>query len=106
MSEQKYEDFSLQINGAVYRTLFTKKYRDKGAWEKANPKVMKAFIPGTIREVNVKAGASVKEGEQLLILEAMKMENPILAPFAGTIKTVNVKVGEVVPNRHILIEME
>ena len=106
MSEQKYEDFRIQINGAVYRTLFTKKYRDKVKWEKANPKAMKAFIPGTIKEISTKKGAKVKEGDQLMILEAMKMENLILAPFDGVIANVYVKEGEIVPNRHILVEMK
>ena len=106
MSEQKFEDFVLQINGAVYRTLYTKKYRNKGKWEKHNPKIMKAFIPGTIKEINVKEGDEVKEGDQLLILEAMKMENQILAPFDGVVSKLNVEQGEVVPNRHILVELK
>lgn len=106
MSDEKYEDFVLQINGAVYRTLLTKKYRNKGKWEKANPKVMKAFIPGTIKEINTKEGTKVKEGEQLMILEAMKMENLVVAPFDGVIAKVYVNVGEIVPNRHILVEMK
>lgn len=106
MSEEKYEDFVLQINGAVYRTLLTNKYRNQGKWEKANPKVMKAFIPGTIKEMNTKKGAKVKEGQQLMILEAMKMENLVVAPFDGVIGEIYVKVGEIVPNRHILVEMK
>ncbi len=106
MSEQKFEDLVLQINGAVYRTLYTKKYRDKGKWEKHNPRIMKAFIPGTIKEVDVEEGMEVKEGQQLLILEAMKMENQILAPFDGVIAKMNVKVGEIVSKNHILVEMK
>ena len=41
-----------------------------------------------------------------MILEAMKMENLILAPFDGVIANVYVKNGETVPNRHILVEMK
>ena len=45
-------------------------------------------MPGTILKVNVAAGQSVKEGDLLVILEAMKMENEIFAPKAGTVTQV------------------
>ena len=47
-----------------------------------------APMPGTILKVNVKNGDTVKEGQVLVVLEAMKMENEILAPKAGTITQV------------------
>ncbi|MGL4484543.1 MAG: biotin/lipoyl-containing protein, partial [Anaerovoracaceae bacterium] len=47
-----------------------------------------APMPGTILDVKVTAGAQVAAGDILLILEAMKMENEILAPRAGTVDTV------------------
>ncbi len=47
-----------------------------------------APMPGTILEVRVTEGATVKKGDILLILEAMKMENEIMAPCDGTIKQV------------------
>ncbi len=49
---------------------------------------MNAPMPGTILEVRVTEGATVKKGDILLILEAMKMENEIMAPCDGTIKQV------------------
>ena len=49
---------------------------------------MNAPMPGTILEVRVTEGATVKKGDTLLILEAMKMENEIMAPCDGTIKQV------------------
>ena len=45
-------------------------------------------MPGNILSVNVKAGDAVKKGDVLLILEAMKMENEIVAPCDGTVKSV------------------
>ena len=52
-----------------------------------------APMPGNILDVKVKAGDSVKAGDTLLILEAMKMENEISAPQDGTIASVNVAQG-------------
>jgi biotin carboxyl carrier protein len=50
-------------------------------------------MPGTILKVNVSVGQTVKEGDVLVILEAMKMENEIMAPKAGTVTQVVVTKG-------------
>ena len=55
-----------------------------------------APMPGTILKVNVQVGQSVKEGELLMVLEAMKMENEIYAPCAGVISSVPVAKGSTV----------
>ena len=49
---------------------------------------MKSPMPGTILDVHVQAGNAVKKGDVLCILEAMKMENEILAPVDGTVLQV------------------
>lgn len=67
---------------------------------------IKAPMPGLILDVSVKAGDEVKEGDYLLVLEAMKMENTITAPHDGTVKRVEVKKGETVEKSQLLIEME
>ena len=54
---------------------------------------VKAPMPGTILKVNVTNGQAVKEGQVLLVLEAMKMENEIMAPKDGTITAVAVQKG-------------
>ena len=63
------------------------------------------LLPGNILDVKVKAGDSVKAGDTLLILEAMKMENEISAPQDGTIASVNVRKGDVVNSGDLLITM-
>jgi len=55
-----------------------------------------APMPGTILKVAVTQGAAVKEGDLLVVLEAMKMENEILAPKAGTVAQVVVSKGSTV----------
>ena len=53
-----------------------------------------APMPGKILGVKASAGQAVKKGQVLLVLEAMKMENEIVAPQDGTVATINVSVGD------------
>lgn len=69
-------------------------------------KDIKAPMPGLILDVLVKAGDEVKEGDYLLVLEAMKMENTITAPRDGVVKTVSVEKGKTVNKDQLLMEME
>jgi biotin carboxyl carrier protein len=65
---------------------------------------IKAPMPGLIIDLKVKIGDSVKTGDQLLILEAMKMENILKAQGEGVIKNVKVKKGDSVEKGQVLIE--
>ena len=51
-------------------------------------------MPGKIVKVVAAAGAAVKKGEVVVILEAMKMQNEIVAPVDGTVKSINVAAGQ------------
>ena len=59
-------------------------------------------MPGNILSVAVKEGDTVKEGQQLMILEAMKMENEICAPCDGTVASVGVNAGATVESGAVL----
>jgi biotin carboxyl carrier protein len=69
-----------------------------GAGEAVN-----APMPGTILKVNVQQGQAVKEGDVLCVLEAMKMENEILAPKAGTVTQVVAIKGAAVDTGAVLV---
>ena len=63
-------------------------------------------MPGTIFQIHVKEGDDVVEGQELLVLEAMKMENPIVSTIEGKIKQINVKVEDKVATKQLLIVIE
>jgi biotin carboxyl carrier protein len=60
-------------------------------------------MPGKILEVLVKIGDQVKEDDEVVMLEAMKMENPIYAPAGGTIKEIKVKANDSVETEQVMI---
>ncbi len=62
-------------------------------------------MPGTILEMKVRVGDEVKQGDTLLIMEAMKMENNIKADKAGKITDVKVNVGDSVLEGDLLVEI-
>lgn len=65
-----------------------------------------APMPGLILDISVEVGQEVKEDEQLLVLEAMKMENSITSPRNGVIKKIAVNQGDAVDKKQLLIEFE
>lgn len=66
---------------------------------------VEAPMPGNVLKVNVKVGDTVAEGQAVVVLEAMKMENDIAAPAAGTVASINVSVGDTVDTGAVLITL-
>jgi len=66
---------------------------------------VKAQMPGKVVRLHVEAGAAVKKGDPLLVLEAMKMENEIRAPNAGVIDFIGVQVGQTIESGHELLRL-
>ena len=62
----------------------------------AGATTVEAPMPGKILNIKVSAGQAVKFGETVIVMEAMKMENEIVAPQDGTVASVNVAVGDMV----------
>ena len=72
----------------------------------AGAQTVESPMPGTVLDVKVKAGDSVTEGQVLLILEAMKMENEIVAPSAGVVDSVQVASGAAVNAGDVLVSLK
>ena len=101
---------TVKINGRNYSVelkdkfdlLLEKMGMNKAATQKVNS--IKAPMPGLIIDLKIKTGDMVKQGDPLLILEAMKMENILKSPGDGVIKNMKVKKGDNVEKGQILIE--
>ncbi|HEU5290075.1 MAG TPA: biotin/lipoyl-containing protein [Cyclobacteriaceae bacterium] len=102
--------FTLKINNHIHTVevkdkfdlLLEKLGMNNGTAGKVNN--VKAPMPGLIIDMKVKPGDAVKAGDQLLILEAMKMENILKSAGEGVVKSVKVKKGDTVEKNQVLIE--
>ena len=68
--------------------------------------VIEAPITGTVISVEVKVGDKVEEGDVILYIESMKMENPIMAPVVGTVTEIKASAGQVVETGDTLAVIE
>ncbi len=111
-SNTKEKYFKLKINGEVFETqinsefdnLLKKLGMDAGSSKKINE--LKAPMPGLVLTIEVSEGQEVLKGDNLLILEAMKMENIIKSPTDGVVKLIKCKINEAVEKNQVLIVFE
>ena len=97
---------SLNINTGLYLTRLSERFKKRKPYRPADPKLILSFIPGTIVEILVKEGQMVKKGEDLMILDAMKMKNRLKCSMDGRVKKISVENGARVPKGVVLIELE
>lgn len=97
---------TLEIGNAIYTTRLTNKFKNRSNWQKPDERKILAVIPGTIQRIIVSEGDEVKAGTPLLILEAMKMRNEVLAPVDGVIGKIHVSEGIHVPKSQLLVEID
>ena len=102
---EKTEFQKLCISETEYETRFTKKFQNRKPYVAPDPNKVQCVIPGVIQKVYVRPGQSVRKGEPLCILEAMKMQNDIVSPFDGRVKTVNIEPGRMVTKGELLVEL-
>ncbi len=109
-ADQATKTFTIKVNGKVFPVAVKDRFDlllEKMGMNNSNAgKAMniKAPMPGLIIDMKVNAGDTVKAGDPLLILEAMKMENIIKAPGDGQVKTIKAKKGDSVEKNQVLIE--
>jgi biotin carboxyl carrier protein len=66
---------------------------------------VKAEMPGIIIHIAVEAGASVEEGDELVVMESMKMEIPVEAPRSGTVHEIHVAAGDRANEEDLLVTL-
>jgi acetyl/propionyl-CoA carboxylase alpha subunit len=91
-------------NGHVYRV--EEQPEGARAGQRREKGGLEATMPGKVIAVKAAAGQVVKKGDEILVVEAMKMENALRAPRDGTLKSVHVKVGDMVGPGAVLAELE
>ncbi|MBK7133470.1 MAG: acetyl-CoA carboxylase biotin carboxyl carrier protein subunit [Bacteroidales bacterium] len=96
----------LNINTSLYQTRLSEKFKNRKSYQPADPKIILSFIPGTVLNIFVKTGDSVKKGDDLMILDAMKMQNKLKCPMHGKVKSIAVEKGAKVSKGTVLIELE
>lgn len=68
--------------------------------------IIESPMAGKVLEILVKEGQRIAEDDEVIILEAMKMENPIYAPENGVVKEIKIKVGQQLAEGELIIVME
>ena len=97
---------TFELDGVKYKTILPERYKTRKRYEPVNPKLVRAFIPGTIKKVFVRKGRKIREGDNLLLLEAMKMQTYVQAHTDGKVKQINIKKGQMVSKGFVMIEIE
>jgi len=109
--EKKQNSYTIMVNGVWHSftvetpvSLKRRRYLEQQA-DSSSAVSIEAPMPGKIVDIMVEEGTEVKEGEPIIILEAMKMQNEISSHITGIIKTISVKKGETVMKDDVLVEI-
>ncbi len=99
------EEGFLNINLTLYKTRLSRSFLNRKRYAPPDPGTILSFIPGTVLDILVREGDSVRKGDDLMILDAMKMQNKLKSPADGNIKSIKVKKGDKVSKGSILLEL-
>jgi biotin carboxyl carrier protein len=97
---------SLNIDFTLYKTRLSPKFRNRAAYKAPDSSKILSFISGTVLDIFVREGQEVSKGDDLMILEAMKMQNYLKSMHRGIIKKICVCQGDKVTKGTLLLEME
>ena len=95
--------FELAVDDAARASLVERAQRTDNAQQRGGPLEVRAIIPGRIMAISVAVGDAVGTGQQLLVVEAMKMQNEVRAPRAGTVERIAPAIGDTVDLGDLLI---
>lgn len=104
--KQQEEWVDFVVTARKYKTLLTTKYKNRPIWHKPSAGDVISHLPGTIIKIMVEKGQEVEAGQLLLIHEAMKMQNRVVAPIAGVVAELDVKEGEAIAKNHLMVKIE
>ncbi|MDD4150817.1 MAG: acetyl-CoA carboxylase biotin carboxyl carrier protein subunit [Bacteroidales bacterium] len=104
MDENK--KIQITIDDENYETFSTPAFDRKKKWEMPDDNIIKSIIPGTIIDVMVKQGQTVKEGDIMLVIEAMKMNNRLAFTKDGVVDKIFVKPGDIVAKGKELLSLK
>jgi len=96
----------LNINTILYKTRLSPKFINRKVYKPSNPKMILSYLPGTVIDILVKEDQQVRKGEDLVILDAMKMQNIMKCNIDGTIMKIHVKKGDKVSKGTVLMELK
>lgn len=105
MGKDENEQGFLNINFTLYKTRLSRSFISRKRYTPPDPGTILSFIPGTVLDILVSEGESVKKDDDLMILDAMKMQNKLKCPADGVIKSIKVKKGDKVSKGSILLEL-
>ena len=110
--EKNQNKYTIMINGVWHSftvetpiSLKRRRYLEEQG-DSSSSVVIEAPMPGKIIDILVEVGSEIKEGESIIILEAMKMQNEISSHVSGTVKSVEVKKNDSVMKDDVLIEIQ
>jgi biotin carboxyl carrier protein len=103
---EKKEAEKLNIDQTLYTTRLSRRYAGRKAYTPPRPGRIYSFIPGTVIEVLVRQGDHVTVGDDIVILDAMKMKNRLKSHVTGKVAAVNVKPGDRVSKGMVLVEID
>lgn len=96
----------LNINSILYKTRLSPKFINRRIYKPSNPKTIISFIPGTVLDILVEEDQQVRKGEDLVILDAMKMQNIVKCNIDGTIRKIHITRGDKVSKGTVLMELK
>ena len=96
----------LNIDTSLYSTRISRKFINRKPYRPPDPKIILSFIPGTVLDILIKTGQDVRKGDDLMILDAMKMQNKLKCNMDGKVKTISVNKGDRVSKGTVLLELK